>query len=282
MKVRVNEYKVKNEVIKKPFKIICLSDIHSNVRYLSYIDDKIKKEKPDAIILAGDTFDDGNHPDNQRTYEYLVNLSNKYLVFFCLGNHETYFSKTDTDYMKLLDKNSKCIMLDKMQKGYTLNDINLYSFNMPIEWYVNGEKSSTYLKSLQKIKFDKNGFNLLVSHSPNGIIAPNGMIFEIPGVNLILSGHNHGCVTPLWFRRIFKVGILGPYNKLFVKSAYGYHSNGKTHLIINDGVTKASLHTLNFKKVDETINNILKINMDIIYFEKGNDNLELINSYVKR
>ncbi len=86
-------------------KLGVLSDIHGNTENLHYFLEKIKTEKVDAIIIAGDTVEHfrNNKSDYDELNQSLLQLSQTNLPIFIIpGNHEN-----KNDYIQLLNYYSK-------------------------------------------------------------------------------------------------------------------------------------------------------------------------------
>lgn len=277
MKAIINRYLLSSPKIKKDYKFVCLSDIHSNIMNLELIRNLIIQEKPECIILAGDTFDNPKHKDNQAVADFINQLAKQYLVIFARGNHEEILENGNKDFFKNFMKESKCIFVDKMQKGYKLrDDIIVSSFNLPMTWYEESrEDVKQYLQGIKKNKYDKNYFNILVSHSPNGLFGSNHQLYQVPNIDLILSGHNHGGLTPMWLRKLSSKNraLIGPYRRLLKANGYGHYSNGISSLIISDGVTKAGHYSLPNETIDNFVNELYKIDFSVIKLTPGQDHL---------
>lgn len=76
------------------------------------------------------------------------------------------------------------------------------------------------------------------------------------------------------------VGILGPYNKIFLKTAYGTWSTDQTSLVLNNGMTKFS-ESCCLSYISKLLNHMFIPDVDLIHLKAGdNHSLTLKNSYV--
>ena len=105
----VVHYSVFNSKLKKDsFRFILISDMHDNV----YGDDNIEvlnaidNEKPDAILLAGDMvtshMEPGYHDGN--AMRFVKALSEKYPVYYGIGNHEENLRRCADEYPGMYDR----------------------------------------------------------------------------------------------------------------------------------------------------------------------------------
>ncbi len=115
----------------------------------------------------------------------------------------------------------------------------------------------------------------MLLHSPRAILSKKKIIDNklIDKMNLILSGHNHGGLTPTWIQDLFNnhIGFFGAYRTILEKHAYGIFKKNKTYLLISNGITKVSKSSP-LGKVRKLANRILLPEIDIITFKKDYDN----------
>ncbi len=204
----------------KSLNIVMASDLHLgtiNGKNFTYrIVDKINKQNPDIILLAGDIIDEDIKPvlrDN--VGEALLELKAKYGVFGITGNHEYIGGVKDAvDY--LTDHNIR-MLIDSYIKidssfylvGRADRDSRRFAdyTRKPLEEIIEGAD-----KSLPLILMDHQPFQL--SDARNN------------GIDLQLSGHTHN-------------GQLWPINYIVQKIyelAWGYRLIGGTHYFVSSGV----------------------------------------------
>ncbi len=288
--IRVNNYDIENCKIDKETKLISISDIHSDIELLDNIHEYLKTILIDLICIQGDVIDYKNDNRNSDILELLKKISYLAKTYISLGNHDICRSRTiniddyKLDFFKELEKKSECIIFQNDYNSARYNDnININAINFPIKYYIQGENKAILDNIVNKYNgvVDQSKFNILLSHSTNrminnGVISTDGILKDM---DLILGGHNHGCLTPTFIQKMSKrhIGLVGSYSKLFIKDGYGTYSNGNTSIIINDGVTKMSKScSLGFAR--NMINKVFIPDIDVITLKKGKTNKLIINS----
>lgn len=209
------DIKLKN--LKKPYKIVQLSDIHiGGLIDKSFISDLVKrvnKLEPDLVVITGDLVDISLKYAKPILNE-LKNLKSTYGTFFVVGNHEYFHNVQDiiTEVKKLgirvLENENEYI--GKANEGFNL--VGVYD--------VMGYRVNSYIPDLNKaLKNIKDAPTILLAHQPK-------YINEVKNVDLMLSGHTHGGqIYP--FR--FLVKLVQPYLK-------GLHQHDKNlQIYINKG-----------------------------------------------
>lgn len=297
-KIRVNNYKIENPKIKDKTRIVCVSDIHSEIEKLDQIFELLKKVRADIVCMPGDIIDSISDKRNKDILDLLRRISCLAKTYISLGNHDIYqrglIYKTNEEpnieFFKELESKSDCTVLaDRFESVRHDDNIVINALNFPLNYYTQkeDERISDGIIGSANTHLDTNSYNILLSHSPNRILY-EGKIMTIKAilneVDLILSGHNHGCLTPMFIqnRSKSKTGLVGPYRQLFVKNGFGYYSTNQANLIINNGVTKIA-KTTNTGTLGEIVNKFFIPDVDVINLEKGKDNtLELKNRRIVR
>lgn len=243
--IDVTDYKVESPKIPKSFngfKIVHLSDLH-NFSYGSdnkKILNKLEKIKPDIVVLTGDMVNT-NSKNFNTFYKLAKNLSEKYEVYYIMGNHEMKLPTNKQVEIKAYLKSLKINLLDNtqtiLQKG---NDsINLYGLEQPIYTYKNNfKKDKTENLTLEKMQEllllpDTHKFNILLSHSPFDF-----EIFSKWGADLVLSGHVHGGLV----RLPFIGGVLSPERALFPKYSGGEYILDNSKMILSRGLGNGTVN----------------------------------------
>ena len=260
MKFRTNNYKLENPKIIEPATIVAISDIHGNLKVLKKLLELVEIIKPNYICIPGDTLDMTNC-DISNIIEWFTNISSIAKTVISLGNHdlleynhnnkkERWSCSENIHFYENIDKISNCILLNDSFSTYSGNEFLSFSgLNMPASWYEHHHEDKaifeTFIKSVDENKLDIEKFNILLSHSPNRWLINNRLIsseeFKILNkISLILSGHNHGGLVPIFLQPIFKNnhGFVGPGSKINQENAFGTWSNENTSLILSNGVTK--------------------------------------------
>lgn len=204
----------------KSLNIVLASDLHLgtiNGKNFAYrIVDKINKQNPDIILLAGDIIDEDIKPvlrDN--VGEALLELKSRYGVFGITGNHEYIGGVKDAvDY---LESHNIRMLIDSYIK---IND----SFYIIGRADRDSKRFSGYKrKPLEEILegVDKSLPLILMDHQPFQLSDARSN-----GVDLQLSGHTHN-------------GQLWPLNYIVEKIyeiAWGYRLIDGTHYYVSSGV----------------------------------------------
>ena len=280
----MNRFKVTTDIIetyqtKKDLTIIHISDIHfchkTKMRFLHRLSNYLLKQKPDYIMITGDTIDVPEITKDKNKIKELItflsNLGMETKVLISIGNHDFV---TEDDYL-FFNK------LDDLYNIYVLNDTsyhddNIYAFGvtLPNEYYYNvthDESLESLINKLDTIKdkiskMPKNIPKIALIHSPIKLVEKSA-IERLKGFDLILCGHTHNGMVPDCLNWLFKdnCGIISP-RKLFPKIAKGKisfeNNNHKTTIIINGAITKLSpqssksLSKLNFL-YNKSINKII-------------------------
>ncbi len=194
---RVN-IKIKN--LKKPYKIVQLSDIHIggliDKEFVKNIVNRVNILDPDLVVITGDLVDI-NIKHAQTTLDELKSLNSKYGTFFIVGNHE-YFHNI-TEIIKVVK--ALGIRVLENENVYIGNENE--GFNLAGVYDIFGYKVKTHIPDINKaLKHLKDSPTILLAHQPRYIEEVND------SVDLILSGHTHGGQL---YPFKFLVKIIQPY-----------------------------------------------------------------------
>ncbi|MDR0887916.1 MAG: metallophosphoesterase family protein [Candidatus Methanoplasma sp.] len=169
-------------------KFLVITDLHQNIRALTWINDTVKKERPDHILFLGDITDFGTGEDAAKILDSIE--GDKYAI---PGN---------TDPRDLPEKISK-VAHSVHGKAFRLGDYdaaalggsNITIFNTPFE--LTEDEIDSALRPISKKGM------ILITHAPSyGILdhIPSGLSVGSPAVKkivedfrpiLALSGHIH-------------------------------------------------------------------------------------------
>ena len=216
------------------FKIIHLSDFHSNYDIKDKIIQQINKEEPNIVVMTGDMI---NKYDKKSDFNIFLdlaqNIASRYKTYFICGNHENRLDKEDLNYIYLkLKKYNICILNNDNKKIYIDNQyINIYGINLSNEFYIiNNAKKIDMLnnkieESLTNLNEDQ--YNIILIHNPlffNEYVKYNA--------NIIFSGHVHGGMI-----RLPLVGaLLSPERKFFPKYNSGIYEIKNKFMIVSRGL----------------------------------------------
>lgn len=256
-KLKITNYTVSSNQNQR---IVLLTDIHYYNKKMSSLLDKIYEEvselNPDYICIAGDFIDERIIFDKEYFIKFLKNLSLISPVVISIGNHEAKSNKDcmdefDKEFMKQIEKIDNVYLLNN--NSWINNNICFTGLTLPLNAY--SEKKNGYIDILKTLDeyfskgLKKDKFNIVLSHSPYSLLYKEvkGHFF-LKNVDLILSGHTHGGLTPKWICKLLKRTFITPEKHLFPRNSYGYLKNKKT--IVSSGITKLShfnpLRFLNF------------------------------------
>jgi len=254
----INSYLNKN--------IVLISDIHysnkKDIKRLNHVLNNIKNIKPDFICIPGDLIDKSQIEDEEDFIKWLKKLSSISKIIISIGNHEFYINKKrkiyglNKSFFNKISNINNIYLLDN--KNIVIDNINFIGFTQPIECYENSKSFSKYIKC---IKTYKKYYNVLLCHSPENICDNN--ILNKLNVDLILCGHMHGGVVPLFLRKIFKNrGLISPGMGLFPKNVYGNIKIRDANIIITSGIRILPYRILN------NIFNIEVVNINLTFNKK--------------
>ena len=285
-RIRVNNYNICNPKIDRDITIVSISDIHSNANVLYKVYELLKTIHVDIICIPGDIIDYINCTKNKELLEVLAKICSLAKTYISLGNHD--ISKLDEnrkeihdedlEFFKELESKTDCSILKEEFESINYdNKIIINGISFPLEYYKLNEDKTIFNNIINSnSSINPELYNILLSHSPNRMIVNNQIVNDglLNDMNLILCGHNHGGLTPLFIQNKSKnhVGLVGPYARLFPKNSYGSYYNDKSSLIINNGLTKiADSSELGF--ISKTANKIFIPEIDIIILRNGKENI---------
>ncbi|MCK9472498.1 metallophosphoesterase [Sulfurimonas sp.] len=182
--VEIQKVEVEIKNLKKPYKIIQLSDLHIggliDKDFISNIVKKANTLTPDIVVITGDLIDIDVR-SAKKTLAELTKLNSKYGTYYIVGNHE-YFHSIE-----------KIISAVKSLGIRVLKNENVYigeddkGFNLAGVYDIFGYRVKNYIPDLQKaLQYKKDAPTILLAHQPLYVHE----VFD--GVDLMLSGHTHG------------------------------------------------------------------------------------------
>lgn len=248
-KIIEKNYDVEAHINKQ---IVVLSDIHyysnKDLKKLNKILKKVKSLNPDYICIPGDLTDEAIINDEDDLVTWLKELSNICIVIISIGNHDLFITKKhipkiNHELIKKIKKIKNVKYLDN--EIYSVDNINFIGLTLPLEYYYAGrEDSHLFIDYVNKTfkELDDN-YNILLCHSPICIGKKEVLNSLKIGkkLDLVLSGHMHGGITPNFLKKILKGrGLISPRRKLFEKNCYGLKKINNTYYVISSGVMVAS------------------------------------------
>lgn len=209
--VRLKTYTIPSAKIKRPVRIVLLSDIHFGpIRKKSFIEgivEKTNRLNPDVVVIAGDLLD-GPYPYKEDDFAPLKKFSAP--VYFITGNHERYAGpdKVET-FLKPLGFH---ILRNSSAK---LKDMELIGID-------DADDKRQVEKILPNMAFDSSCFSVLLFHRPTP-----GLLKTVSQnkIDLLLCGHVHA-------------GQIVPFNLivgLFFSPERGMHCRNGAYQIVSMG-----------------------------------------------
>lgn len=231
VRLAVRTYTVDLPRVEGKIRLALIADLHS-CRYgreQRTLLEALEQQKPDAVILCGDFFDNKLPLDNARLV--LEGIGSAYPCYYVTGNHE-YWSDHQKfrQMMALLEQNHvEDISGQTVQvqlNGQTLNlcgvDDPANPWNRSIEGQLHG------LRSAADPAYD----SVLISHRPG--------LFETycsHGFGLVLSGHAHG---GQWRIPGLLNGLISPDEGFLPDYAGGRYDRYDTTMIVSRGLARES------------------------------------------
>ncbi len=238
----LTEYEIYKSGLNHSLKIGLVSDLHE--RRCEEILSMLKEAKPDLIAVSGDTLERSsgrdierqkkkspikasafiaaycidrainfvfrikNYPLTENSYKFLSEASKLAPVFLSLGNHDDELNDEDMNLINL--------------HGIHLLDNSDTVFDAFGQNILIGGLSSFYDEEWLERFSKKEGFKILLCHHPEYY----DKMIKDSGIDLILSGHNHGGQI-----RVFGKGLLSS-SGLFPKYDRGVFDN---RLVVSTG-----------------------------------------------
>lgn len=233
----VRKYSFTSEKIKKPVKLVMLSDLHNyqygrdNIQLLEAID----AEKPDAVVLAGDMITAGQKEKFENTVEFLTKIKDKYPLYYAFGNHEQKINVYNDKYCNMGERYGKALKESGIDilcnRHITLPEwgITIYGLEIGHEYFQRFKTKpfpDHYLESLLGKK-DKDTYGVLLAHNPEYF--PE---YARWGADLVLSGHIHGGIV----RLPFLGGVISPAIRFFPKYDGGLFTEGESYMALGRGI----------------------------------------------
>lgn len=243
----VTSYEVESDKIQEPFRIVQLTDLHNmsfgkdNSRLIK----NIEEQDPDLICMAGDMLN-RDEQSLEVVTGLISRLSEKYRVFFSLGNHETAYEENFGAELKDELERAGAVVLNNEYREIRINEETVYiggisSYGL-IEPAGDGSEYE-FMKRFESLE----GFKLLLCHMPAGMLLWRGL--EIWNVDLVLSGHEHGGQVRL-------PGIGGLYSQdegLFPEYVDGKFEDSGHILILSRGLGSGGKSFPRFHNIPELV-----------------------------
>lgn len=233
----VRRYRFSSEKIKKPTRMVMLSDLHNyqygrdNSELLSAID----RAAPDMVVLAGDMITASRKEKFEKTLSFLKTLREKYPVYYAYGNHEQKLVLYKGTYGDMGERYAAGLQkagIEPLHNAHiTLPDrgIAIYGLELERAYFQRFTKKmmpKDYLEGLLG-KRDEACYTVLLAHNPDYFPEYAGW-----GAELVLAGHVHGGIV----RVPFLGGLISPALRLFPKYDGGIYAEGGARMALGRGI----------------------------------------------
>ncbi|KLE04966.1 metallophosphoesterase [Aliarcobacter butzleri L353] len=218
VELEVVDVKINN--LKKPYKIIQISDIHIGglitKNFIKSMVDKINLLNADVVVITGDLVDT-KLEFARPALDELKNLQSKYGTYFIVGNHEYFHGvKPIIDYVNSLGiktlENENVYIGEKDEGFYLAGVYDRFGF-----------RYGSYIPNINKaLENCENNPTILLAHQPKYI----NEIKDTKNIDLILCGHTHG-------GQIFPFNFLVKLEQPYVKGLHQH--NDTTQVYVNKG-----------------------------------------------
>lgn len=214
--------------IGSPVRFALVTDLHSCYygKEQSQLIRMIDKEKPDAILLSGDIFDDRLGQKNARIF--IEGVADRYPCFYVTGNHEFWSKKEDEMKEFLASKGVTVLEGNARNISINGNDIDICGVDDPT--YMTESEWEERLDGADKESNSEN-YRILLSHRPEKVEAYKKYDFD-----LILCGHAHG---GQWRIPFTKRGVAAPNQGLLPAYVEGlYELDNGSKMIVSRGLAR--------------------------------------------
>ena len=241
----VRHYSVESDKIKQDTRFALIADLH-NKEYdkgNSALLDAIDREKPDAVIIAGDLLTGVKNHDFTPAVELIRNLSVRYPIYYGMGNHEhrlkiypERFESMWDDYTAEL-KSCGVHIMENERTVFRDSGIEIAGLAVDVKHYKKfgavGLDEDEIEDSLGEA--DHEHMIILIAHDPTHFEA-----YAKWGADLTVSGHYHGGVM-----RIPGIGgVISPRFRLFPRYSGGEYERNGSKMIVSCGL---GMHTVSIR-----------------------------------
>lgn len=252
--IGISNYNLYYDNLPKSFdnySIVHISDLHSKVfgKKNKVLIEKIKKEKPDIIVITGDIIDRRRYNDKS-SIEFLKEAVKIAPVYFSTGNHEIWSGKFSELENSMKSIGVKVLRNENVKIDKGKEYIYLLGIDDPGVVYAE-EEDKVLKESIDKAKngVDTKDFKILLSHRPERI-----NMYNDENINLVFSGHAHGGQV----RIPFIGAIVAPGQGLFPKYTSGAHKLKTGFIVISRGLGNSLIPQRIFNR-PELVKVVLKV-----------------------
>ena len=238
----IREYHCENKRLKKPLKIVQLSDLHNKSfgKGNSRLIRAIKELNPDLIIVSGDMYTSLPGKETVTAQKLLEELVKSYPVYYANGNHEQKTKEETEEFGSLYEdyrqKLSGMGIHFLSNEHVYLKDYNISLYGLEIHRHYYRKFRKQILGADQVREYlgvpDPSSFHMMIAHNPDFFEA-----YAAWGADLVFAGHVHGGLM----RLPILGGVIAPSMKLFPKYDGGEFHEGNATMILSRGL---GTHTL--------------------------------------
>lgn len=200
-------------------KVIQISDLHLQAlnRQLKRLAKSINEQKPDLILITGDSVD--NKKNIFILNQFLSKIDNSIKKFAILGNWE-YWGSVDIEDLRMTYAANNCELLINSSRQLTFKNKTISITG--VDDYLGGNADI----DLALKEFKQSDYHIILNHCPEyGDIIAEKLKDKIP-YDFMLSGHTHGGQINLFGFVPFKPQGSGKYLKGWYKDKNIYVSKG--------------------------------------------------------
>lgn len=217
--------------------LLLITDLHS-CRYgegASELIEAIRQEKPEAVLIGGDFFDDVLADEQAELL--LKGITPQFRTYYVTGNHEYWAGSEAFDKKMSILETYGVRRLEGEVVELQLGDefIQLAGVDDPDgSVYDHSPDSRSFEEQLMQVEkeVDEKTYSILLSHRPEYAHLYGEMSYD-----LILAGHAHG---GQWRIPGILNGLLAPGQGFFPAYAGGHYQLGDQEMIVSRGLARES------------------------------------------
>lgn len=243
------EYTVEVPTELSGLRLLLLSDLHCNPLLCKnrYFLQRLAKEKPDVILLAGDMINKYGKKENQRVPAFLKKLSDIAPVIYGMGNHEEVLRTNAPQLFKTYREKigrRNIFLLDNTVVSLVLHgkNVDFAGITVPNVYYCKRVLKSPPPEVFNELAIPHPEQTVLLAHMPD--------FFSdyAPLAPLTVAGHIHGGII----RLPFVGGIFSP-QLYFPPYTRGCYTRGDSTLVVSAGAGSHFLPARLFNRVEYSV-----------------------------
>lgn len=221
---------VSDKVKGVPVRLAVISDLHSCAYGGRQMDlfRAVAETEPDAVLFAGDIFDDRLPDENAQ--QFIAEVVQRYPCFYVSGNHEYWSERIDG--MKAWLRKAGVTVLEGACRTLSVKGTAIDICGVDDPTYMLDEQWLWQLKRADRLS-DPSHVRILLSHRPERVATYEKFAFD-----LVLAGHAHG---GQWLIPFFGRGGYSPDQHFFPKYVNGRYTlaNGSV-MLVSRGLARES------------------------------------------